>query len=177
MNGKESLYVLSSWLIWWILRVHWFAKDDLISWLVDEAEGEDAKVENLVMRILFINFAAIHTTSMVCHPIESMLPEIDWHWPAKVSTHVLFDLAARPEYIEPMRKEAQNVIESEGWSKTAIAKLYKIDSFIHESIRYSSLSGSKCEIQTLIYECIGATHGKSSFYDAKSMRSKRFQVF
>lgn len=54
-----------------------------------------------------------------------------------------------------MRKEAQNVIESEGWSKTAIAKLYKIDSFVHESIRYSSLSGSKCEIQNFSYECIG----------------------
>ncbi|KAJ3571229.1 hypothetical protein NP233_g3894 [Leucocoprinus birnbaumii] len=95
--------------------------DDLVTWLVEEAEGEDAKVENLGMRILFINFAAIHTTSMIM-------------------SHVLFDLAARPEYIEPLRQEAYQITESEGWSKSAIAKLYKLDSFIHEAVRYSSLS-------------------------------------
>lgn len=58
-------------------------------------------------------------------------------------SHVLFDLAARPEYIEPLRREAQEITESEGWSKNAIAKLYKMDSFIRESIRYSSLSASE----------------------------------
>ncbi|KAF5360893.1 hypothetical protein D9756_004514 [Leucocoprinus leucothites] len=96
--------------------------DDLVTWLIEEAQGEDAKVENLGMRILFVNFASIHTTSMVM-------------------SHVLFDLAVRPEYIEPLRQEAQEIIESEGWSKNAIAKLYKMDSFVHESVRYSSLSG------------------------------------
>ncbi|KAF9448769.1 cytochrome P450 [Macrolepiota fuliginosa MF-IS2] len=96
--------------------------DDMVSWLVDEAQGIDAEVENLGMRILFINFAAIHTTSMIM-------------------SHVLFDLAARPEYIEHLRQEAKEVTETEGWSKSAIAKLYKMDSFIRESVRYSSLSG------------------------------------
>ncbi|KAF9446380.1 cytochrome P450 [Macrolepiota fuliginosa MF-IS2] len=96
--------------------------DDLVSWLVDEAQGIDAEVENLGMRILFVSFAAVHTTSMVM-------------------SHVLFDLAARPEYIEHLRQEAKEVTEAEGWSKSAIAKLYKIDSFIHESARYSGLGG------------------------------------
>ena len=67
-------------------------------------------------------------------------------------THALFDLAARPEYIEPLRAEAQEVTELEGWSKSAISKLYKMDSFVHESVRYSSLSGSKHRVLLILLD-------------------------
>lgn len=67
-------------------------------------------------------------------------------------THVLFDLATRPEYIEPLRAEAQEVTESVGWSKSAISKLYKMDSFVHESVRYSSLSGSKHRVFLILLD-------------------------
>lgn len=41
-------------------------KNDLLSWLMDEAEGEERTVKALTVRILTVNFAAIHTSSMVC---------------------------------------------------------------------------------------------------------------
>lgn len=37
----------------------------MISWLMDEAEGEQRSVLALTQRILSLNFAAIHTSSMV----------------------------------------------------------------------------------------------------------------
>lgn len=58
-------------------------------------------------------------------------------------THVLFELATRPEYVEPLRAEAQEVTEAEGWSKSAMTKLYKLDSFMRECIRHSGRSTSQ----------------------------------
>lgn len=41
-------------------------QNDLISWLLEDAEGEERTVPALVLRVLSTNFAAIHTSSMVC---------------------------------------------------------------------------------------------------------------
>lgn len=42
-------------------------KNDMLSWLMDEAHnhGEEGDAVVLTQRILTLNFAAIHTTSMV----------------------------------------------------------------------------------------------------------------
>jgi len=90
--------------------------NDLISWLLDEAKGYQRSIHDLAVRLLSINFAAIHTTSMAF-------------------THVLYDLATHTEYAEPMRKEVKSVIQSEGWNKESIGKMRKLDSFIKESQR------------------------------------------
>ncbi|KIL66539.1 hypothetical protein M378DRAFT_160521 [Amanita muscaria Koide BX008] len=95
--------------------------NDAISWLIEYSNSEQSETErirNLVIRMLQINFAAIHTTTMSF-------------------THVLYDLAARPEYVQPMRDEVEAMIREEGWSKTAIGKMKKLDSFIKESLRFS----------------------------------------
>ena len=34
-------------------------------WCMDTAQGEEQEIYNLALRILLINFGAIHTTSMV----------------------------------------------------------------------------------------------------------------
>jgi cytochrome P450 len=39
--------------------------NDMLSWLMEDAVGEEREPQNLSLRILAINFAAIHTTSMV----------------------------------------------------------------------------------------------------------------
>lgn len=39
---------------------------DLVSWLLDYAPPESVNVEDITARVMFINFAAIHTTSLVC---------------------------------------------------------------------------------------------------------------
>ncbi|KAJ7937288.1 cytochrome P450 [Mycena leptocephala] len=93
---------------------------DLISWLIDVAEGEERTTPALTLRVLATNMAAIHNTSMVL-------------------TAALFDLTTHPEHILPMREEAERIVAEQGWSKAALGSMHKIDSFIRESQR---LTGS-----------------------------------
>jgi gliotoxin biosynthesis cytochrome P450 monooxygenase len=61
--------------------------------------------------------------------------------------HVIFDLACRPQYIQPLRDEIDEVIaeDNQGVSKGSLlklqkpsmAKLRKLDSFLKESQRLS----------------------------------------
>ena len=39
--------------------------NDLLSWLMEDAVGEEKDPHNLTLRVLVANFAAIHTTSAV----------------------------------------------------------------------------------------------------------------
>ncbi|KAK7007969.1 cytochrome P450 [Favolaschia claudopus] len=94
--------------------------NDLISWMLEIAEGEQRTVNPLALRILSTNMAAIHTTSMAF-------------------THALFDLTTHPEYLLPMREEAERVIKEEGWTKAALNNMVKIDSFFRESQRINTL--------------------------------------
>lgn len=78
-------------------------------------------MRHFVNAVLLINFAAIHTTTIAF-------------------THVLYELATRPEYVQPMRDEVEEVIKQEGWTKSAVHKLVKLDSFIKETMRLSDFS-------------------------------------
>ncbi|KAF9233836.1 cytochrome P450 [Melanogaster broomeanus] len=94
--------------------------NDLLSWLMDDAEGSERTVKSLTMRILAINFAAIHTSS-------------------NSFTQALYNLAANPQYIQPLREEVESVVGIEGWTKAALTKMHKIDSFLKESQRFEGL--------------------------------------
>ncbi|KAJ7269724.1 cytochrome P450 [Mycena rebaudengoi] len=99
------------------LGPNWPGKpNDLISWLLDHAEGEDRATTEIVQRILVTNMAAIHTSSMAF-------------------THAIFDLTRYPSHIAPMREEAERIIKQQGWSKAALNSMVLIDSFIRESQR------------------------------------------
>ena len=52
---------------------------------------------------------------------------------------VLYRLLAHPEYIEPLRREVDNVIREEGWTKAGVDKMHKLDSFIRETQRVDDL--------------------------------------
>lgn len=94
--------------------------NDLIQWLMDNAAKEEnpTSFARLAELQLLASFAAIHTTALTC-------------------THVLFDLAARPEYIEPLRQELDAVEARFGTlhEKRALSQLSKMDSFMKESQR------------------------------------------
>ncbi|KAJ6469684.1 cytochrome P450 [Mycena vulgaris] len=90
--------------------------NDLTSWLLEIAEGEERTAPALALRILATNMAAIHTSSMAF-------------------THALFDLSVHPEHFLPMREEAERVVKEEGWTKAALNNMVKIDSFLRESQR------------------------------------------
>ena len=94
---------------------------------------------SVVERLLFINSGAIHTTSNVrafdhCRFHASGV-DSDVTLNEQSLTHALYDLAAMPEYVGPLREEVEPIIALEGWSKNAITKMSKLDSFLKESTR------------------------------------------
>ncbi|KAG6919289.1 hypothetical protein DXG01_007421 [Tephrocybe rancida] len=90
--------------------------NDALTWLLNLAEGKQRTVRDLTLRILVVNFAAIHTTSMAY-------------------TQILFHLAANPSFVPELRKEVETVISDEGYSKISLHRMVKLDSFIKESQR------------------------------------------
>lgn len=72
---------------------------------------------------LKLGLAAIHTTGTTL-------------------THIIFDLAARPEYIEPLREEVRRVLEADhgALTKQGLSKLCLMDSFMKESQRLSPIA-------------------------------------
>ncbi len=60
----------------------------------------------------------------------------------KSITQTLYDLATRPEYIQPLREEIEPLLAAEGWTKAAMSKMWKLDSFLKESMRYNGISMS-----------------------------------
>ncbi|TFK56599.1 cytochrome P450 [Heliocybe sulcata] len=95
--------------------------NDMLQWLLEDAEGDERTVTNWTIRMMVVNFAAIHTSSMSF-------------------TLALFHLAANPEhYLGPMREEIERVVEEEGWSKASMQKMRKLDSFLRESQRLTGL--------------------------------------
>lgn len=58
--------------------------------------------------------------------------------------HCLFELATRPEYVEPLRQEVQQALENHGgWEKEGIESMLKLDSFIKECQRFNPLDSGK----------------------------------
>ncbi|KAF7336908.1 hypothetical protein MVEN_02127100 [Mycena venus] len=93
--------------------------NDLISWLLNVAHGEERMTPILTQRILTLYAVSIQTSSMTL-------------------TSALYDLVTYPEHILPMREEAERVVVAQGWTKAALGNMHKIDSFLRESMRMSS---------------------------------------
>ncbi|XP_006458661.1 hypothetical protein AGABI2DRAFT_217430 [Agaricus bisporus var. bisporus H97] len=93
--------------------------NDLITWLLETAPEHLRTVKDLTLRILTINFAAIHTSTTTF-------------------TQALYDLACHPECVDELRQEAESVIAEHGWTKAAMQRMRKVDSFIKESQRMNS---------------------------------------
>lgn len=100
------------------------APSNLTTWHTIRAPEE--KKGNLLAQAhtqLVASMAALHTTTML-------------------STHVIFDLLARPQYIEPLRRELEEVLagQSESYpTKNSMPRLRKLDSFMKESQRFNPL--------------------------------------
>ncbi|GJJ09307.1 hypothetical protein Clacol_003529 [Clathrus columnatus] len=102
-------------------------QDDLFSLFVEAAEDKHRNVSSLFMRVLHMNSAVVHTTSETTYLI-------------------LMELAARQEYIQPLREEIETMVAKYGWSKTALSSMEKLESFMMETMRVNSpslLNGSR----------------------------------
>ena len=53
-------------------------------------------------------------------------------------TIILYRLLSHPEYVEPLRHEVETTVAEEGWTKAAMDKMHKIDSFLRETQRLDS---------------------------------------
>ncbi|KAK8247106.1 cytochrome P450 [Phyllosticta capitalensis] len=79
--------------------------------------GYETDYEKQAMAQVSLSLAAIHTTSMA-------------------STHMLYDLAAHPEIVAPLREELEAAMaETGGLNKDTLTRLKKMDSFMKESQR------------------------------------------
>jgi cytochrome P450 len=89
--------------------------------------------------------AAIHTTTIT-------------------TTAAIYDLAAHPEYIQPLRDEIQRIIDEDGQDvdgdgfvrvkKSSMPKLWKLDSFLKESQRFTPAQLRK----SCLSQCQGIIH-------------------
>lgn len=101
--------------------------NDFLQWSIQQAKATGNpymwRRHTLADRILVVNFAAIHTTSLT-------------------STDALFDLlSSKIEYIDEIRDEIVSVLDTYGgkWNKQALGQLKKLDSAIRESARFSPI--------------------------------------
>ena len=120
-------------------------QNDAIQWIVEAAPPETT-IEDMCVRILFLNFAGIHTTSIVISPsfISPQCLKIELTGPVQVVTQVIYDLAAHPEFQDPLRQEVEMVIaEFGGWTMPALAKMKKIDSVLRETQRLTGVTQCK----------------------------------
>ena len=108
-------------------RFEWEEPNDYIAWTIALATAEnrldELDTDIISRRLMPINFAAIHTTTLS-------------------ATNILFDLfSADPSkgYIDGIREEARRVFDEEGghWTKPGLQKLHRADSAIRESMRLS----------------------------------------
>jgi cytochrome P450 len=145
--------------------------EDILSWLMNEAEGPEQETAALAVRILVVNSATIHTSSMTF-------------------TQAIFNLATRPEYIEPLRQEAEEALQLYGWNKLGMSELPKMDSFFKESIRLNGLGsigfpritmqdytfsdGTSIPSGSYVSAALSATHLDEAYYkNAKSFDGYR----
>lgn len=93
---------------------------DLLQWMSENSEGRSKGKSSSTL--LHVSFAAVHTVAVSV-------------------THILYDLCAMPEYVQPLREEIQSALAAEGGkpTKKAFLMMSKLDSFMCESQRFNPL--------------------------------------
>ncbi|KAF1836048.1 cytochrome P450 [Decorospora gaudefroyi] len=105
----------------------WKEPNDFITWSyrTAKAEGRTAEMQpdRIAKRLMPINFASIHTTSLTAY--ETLINI----------------LLAGPGVIEPLREEAHRILQEEGgWTKSGLSRMHRTDSAIRESQRAAPIS-------------------------------------
>ncbi|RPD62649.1 cytochrome P450 [Lentinus tigrinus ALCF2SS1-7] len=94
---------------------------DMLEGILEKAIPRRSPDYQITERLMSVNVAAIHTSS-------------------NGISHALLHLAATPEYMQPLRDEVEAAIATDGWTKAAMDKMWKIDSFLKESQRVNGVS-------------------------------------
>lgn len=91
---------------------------DAMEWMEESAHGRP--YDPTIAQLTF-SLAAVHTTT-------DML------------TQVIYDLCEQPELAQALREEVIEVIQEDGWKKTALYKMKLMDSVLKESQRLKPTS-------------------------------------
>jgi hypothetical protein len=105
----------------------WKEPHDYISWTYRTAQAEgrldELQPDRIAKRVMPLNFASIHTTSLTAY--ETMINI----------------LGADANVIESLREEAYHVLSEEGgWTKQGLSRMHRMDSAIRESQRVSPIA-------------------------------------
>ena len=110
-------------------------------WLMEAADPVESQPERLAIRILVINIATIHTTAAVRYAFCDR-PSILLMCVLQSFVHAVNNLLERPEFIEPLREEAEAAIQKHGFVKNAMNAMPFSDGFFKESSRLNALGTS-----------------------------------
>ena len=95
---------------------------DFLQEMINIANDYDGHPEKLAHQALIMGLASMHLTTLT-------------------GAHVIYDLCARPEHIDPLREELILAFKQDaGWNKPTAVRLAKMDSFPKESQRLSTPS-------------------------------------
>ncbi|KAL1669554.1 cytochrome P450 [Schizophyllum commune] len=94
-------------------------RGDMLDWLLERADVSESDVISLTRRILTLNFAALHTTTLTF-------------------THALYHAAAHPAYADALREELMPVYRTD-WTWSALDALPVLNSFLKETQRLEGL--------------------------------------
>jgi cytochrome P450 len=100
---------------------------DYITWAyrtaLAEGRSEEIRPDRIAKRIMPLNFAAIHTTSLTAYDVMGNI------------------LSADPSVIESLREEAHRIFKEEGgWTKQGLTRMHRMDSAIREAQRFSPIA-------------------------------------
>jgi len=99
---------------------------DFTRFMMDAANDIESQPHKLAQRQLVLNLGAIHSTSTT-------------------AVQALYDMISRPEYIQPLRDEIKTqLMKHNGWTKSTVNSMVKMDSFLRESQRLHPPSLCKC---------------------------------
>ncbi|PVI01189.1 cytochrome P450 [Periconia macrospinosa] len=125
----------------------WKEPHDYITWHIRTALAEgredELKPSRVALRILPLNFASIHTTAIT-------------------GSSVLLDIfSSPPEVAASLREEALRVYNESGrkWDKHALSRMYRMDSAIRESQRFSAFTLSFIHRKVMVKEGITTPEG------------------
>ncbi|PCH35783.1 cytochrome P450, partial [Wolfiporia cocos MD-104 SS10] len=146
--------------------------DDFLMRIVKGARDLGGSMESILINILMANFTAVHTSSAT-------------------ATATLFHIASQPESIAALREDVLSATRAEGWTRGSINSMWKLDSFLKETLRWQGLSIASLRRKALktvtfsdgtvvpagvhIYAAPAATHRDSTLYeDADTFKPFRF---
>ena len=128
----------------------------MLQWVMDEAAQRTGTDEEIVTRIMLINFASIHTVALVRrHCVFAIC------WTSKSQfffslpqafNHAILHLADEPAIVQAIREQTEKIVDEEGWTKVSLSKMTKLDAFLRESQRLngSNLRGSYLVTLTIL---------------------------